>query len=267
VAQDGNGDGDAVDASETDKYLYSADGERLVRTQGGASTLYLPGGMELTAYDDGRASTANRYYAFNGKNAVQDGDSDTTDASRASDNGPMSTPRRPARPDPSTISEGEEEGFAERLRERVYVTFAVLAVIVTLLAHAHGLTAGTAAGSLAITAVGTVAAAWLAELIAHLAAHGGFPDRDHLGTMTRTSGSALLTLATPLLALAVAGLGWWEVATALRVGVGALVVSLVLIAWLGIRRTQLPWPARILALGVLATLAAGVVALKLLAHG
>jgi RHS repeat-associated protein len=67
VAQDGNGDGDTTDAAETDKYLYSADGERLVRTQDGASTLYLPGGMELTAYDDGRASTANRYYMFNGK--------------------------------------------------------------------------------------------------------------------------------------------------------------------------------------------------------
>ncbi|WP_051433109.1 RHS repeat-associated core domain-containing protein [Promicromonospora kroppenstedtii] len=67
VAQDGNGDGDAADANETDKYLYSADGERLVRSQDGASTLYLPGGIELTAYADGRASTANRYYTFNGK--------------------------------------------------------------------------------------------------------------------------------------------------------------------------------------------------------
>ncbi|WP_165362872.1 RHS repeat domain-containing protein [Promicromonospora panici] len=67
LKQDGNGDGDTADANETDKYLYSADGDRLVRTQDGASTLYLPGGMELTAYADGRASTANRYYSFNGK--------------------------------------------------------------------------------------------------------------------------------------------------------------------------------------------------------
>ncbi|MCF4123106.1 hypothetical protein L1785_19220 [Antribacter sp. KLBMP9083] len=67
ASQDGNGDGDTADANENDTYLYSADGERLVRTQDGASTLYLPGGAELTAYADGRASTANRYYAFNGK--------------------------------------------------------------------------------------------------------------------------------------------------------------------------------------------------------
>ncbi|WP_369371681.1 hypothetical protein AB1046_23450 [Promicromonospora sp. Populi] len=179
----------------------------------------------------------------------------------------MSTPRRPSRPDPATLSDDEKEAFAERLRERVYVTFAVLAVILTLLTHAEGLAAGTAAASLTITAVGTVAAAWLAELIAHLAAHGGFPDRAHLRAMTGTSGGALLTLMVPLLALLVAGLGWWEVTTARHVGVGALIASLVLIAWLGVRRASLPWPARILALGVLAVLAGVVVALKLLAHG
>lgn len=183
----------------------------------------------------------------------------------------MSTSRRAAHPDPETraanLAPEEREDLAERLRERVYVTFASLAVILTLLAHAHGLGAGTAAASLTITAVGTVAAAWLAELISHLAAHGGFPDRHHLGAMTRTSGGALLTLVIPLLALAAAGLGWWEVATALRVGVGVLIATLVLIAWLGIRRTELPWLARILALGVLAALAFGVVGLKLLAHG
>ncbi len=106
-----------------------------------------------------------------------------------------------------------------------------------------------------------------AALNPHLAAHGGFPERNHLGAMTRTSGDALLTLVLPLLALAAAGLGWWEVTTALRAGVGTLIVTLVLIAWLGIRTTRLPWPVRILALGVLAALAVGVVALKLLAHG
>ncbi|WP_454853708.1 hypothetical protein [Promicromonospora soli] len=180
----------------------------------------------------------------------------------------MSTPpRRRQRPDPSSLNENEKEELAERLRERVYVTFAALAVILTLQAHAHGLSAGTAAASLTITAVGTVAAAWLAEFIAHLAAHGGFPDRAKLRTMTGTSWGALLTILVPLLALAAAGRGWLEVTVALRIGVGALVASLVVIAWLGVRRAKLPWPVRILAMGVLAVLAVGVVALKQLAHG
>ena len=180
----------------------------------------------------------------------------------------MSTsPRRRQRPDPSTLNEGEQEDLAERLRERVYVTFASLAVILTLLTHAHGLSAGTAAASLTITAVGTVAAAWLAEFIAYLAAHGECPGRAKVRAMTGTSWGALLTIVVPLLALAAAGRGWWEVTAALRFGVGALIASLVLIAWLGIRRTRLSWPARVLALGVLAALAVGVVALKLMAHG
>jgi hypothetical protein len=54
MVQDGNGDGDTADASETDKYLYSADGERLVRSEDGASTLYLPGGRR-----NARANTAS----------------------------------------------------------------------------------------------------------------------------------------------------------------------------------------------------------------
>jgi hypothetical protein len=179
----------------------------------------------------------------------------------------MSTPpRRRQRPDLSTLSEDEREEFAERLRERVYVTFASLAVILTLLAHVQGLSAGAAAASLTITAVGTVAAAWLAELIAHLAAHGGFPDRAKVRAMTATSWGALLTIVIPLIALAAAWRGWLEVATALWIGIVALVVSLMVIAWLGVRGAKLPWPARILALGVLTVLAGVVVALKLLAH-
>ncbi|WP_419702876.1 hypothetical protein [Promicromonospora sp. NFX87] len=179
----------------------------------------------------------------------------------------MSTPRRPAAPSFSALSPQERERLSEQLRERVYVTFAMLAVILTLLGHTQDLTVGVAAGSLTITAVGTVTAAWLAELIAHLAAHGRFPGRSHLAAITRTSADALLTLVLPLVSLAAAGLGWWTLDVALRIGVGALIATLVLITWLGIRRTRLSWPARLLALGVLAVLALGVVGLKLLAHG
>ena len=49
----------------TDSYLYSADGERLIRRQDGATTVYLPGGMELTLA--GGQVKATRYYSFNGQ--------------------------------------------------------------------------------------------------------------------------------------------------------------------------------------------------------
>ena len=51
--------------SATDSYTYTADGDRLVRRQGGSTTVYLPGGMELTA--TGGTVTATRYYSFNGQ--------------------------------------------------------------------------------------------------------------------------------------------------------------------------------------------------------
>ena len=51
--------------SSSDTYVYSADGDRLVRRQGGSTTVYLPGGMELTA--TGGTVTATRYYSFGGQ--------------------------------------------------------------------------------------------------------------------------------------------------------------------------------------------------------
>ncbi|MCV2393809.1 polymorphic toxin type 44 domain-containing protein [Actinotalea sp. M2MS4P-6] len=52
--------GGGVDAS----FVYTAGGDRLVRTQGGATMVYLPGGQEITA-SDGVVSVQRRY-TFNG---------------------------------------------------------------------------------------------------------------------------------------------------------------------------------------------------------
>ena len=51
--------------STSDTYTYTADGDRLVRRQGGSTTVYLPGGQELTA--TGSAVRATRYYSFGGQ--------------------------------------------------------------------------------------------------------------------------------------------------------------------------------------------------------
>jgi len=44
--------------------VYTADGERLLRTEGGSTTLYLPGGQEVTLA--GGSVTTKRYYTFEG---------------------------------------------------------------------------------------------------------------------------------------------------------------------------------------------------------
>ena len=77
VAEDGDGDGGLRRRGRAGG-RYSADGDRIVREQGGDTTVYLPG-QELTL--DGGATgevTANRYHSFAGRTAA------VRDASRAS---------------------------------------------------------------------------------------------------------------------------------------------------------------------------------------
>ncbi|MFC4627051.1 HYD1 signature containing ADP-ribosyltransferase family protein [Promicromonospora alba] len=66
LRQDGNADGDTTDANERDSYINTADGERVLRTQDGTTTLYL-GYQELTLNHASGAITGERYYSFAGQ--------------------------------------------------------------------------------------------------------------------------------------------------------------------------------------------------------
>ncbi|RMI14436.1 RHS repeat-associated core domain-containing protein [Cellulomonas triticagri] len=50
--------------------LYTADGERLIRRQGGVTTVYLPGGQELQLTTATKVVKPVRYYSFNGQNVA-----------------------------------------------------------------------------------------------------------------------------------------------------------------------------------------------------
>jgi hypothetical protein len=167
---------------------------------------------------------------------------------------------------PDVAPEVAADAVADRVRERVYVTFAALAVLLTLNTHSEGLGAGPAAASLVITTVGTVVAAYVAELIAHVAVHADLPDRALLRRMGWVSLGTGTTAVVPLLLLGAAALGWWDVGTALVAGAVALIATLVLIGWLGVRRARLPWWQKLVALALLAVLGTLVLALKMLAH-
>ncbi len=73
VASDTNGDGTVSEAetADGDKYVYTADGERLIRhqtgEQGAMTTVYLPGGQELVLDKSTGQTKATRYYAIGGK--------------------------------------------------------------------------------------------------------------------------------------------------------------------------------------------------------
>jgi len=117
-----------------------------------------------------------------------------------------------------------------------------------------------------ITTAGTVVAAFMAEILAHLAVHGELARGRLLRSMAWASLGAMTVIAVPLLFLLGAELGLWEIGTALLWGATALVVSLVVIGWLGLRRTQIAWWKKMLAVIVLAGASTLVIAIKLIAH-
>jgi len=159
------------------------------------------------------------------------------------------------------------EHRAEALKERVYVTFTGLAVIIAMQSHSNGLAVGEAAATLAITVVGTLLAVFVADLVSHLAVHQTLPTRAELGAMVRVSFGAFVAVVLPLIFIAAAAFELWSIDAALRASIIALVVSLILIGYLAVRRVPMAWWKRLIVLGAEFVLGLSVVGLELLAHG
>lgn len=154
---------------------------------------------------------------------------------------------------------------AAQLKERVYLTFTALAVVLALRSHAES--AGDAAVVLLITVLGTLLAVLVADVVSHIAVHAALPDRGQLGRMVRISVGALGAVTLPFVFLGLAALGVWQVEAALRASTIALVVSLAAIGYLAARRVRLPAWQRLIVLFAELALGAVVVGLELLAHG
>lgn len=158
------------------------------------------------------------------------------------------------------------EERADRLKERVYVTFAALAVVLTLRSHGD-VTAGVAATTLLITVGGTVLAVLLADMVSHIAVHAALPSPAEARHMVAVCTGALGVLALPMVFVGVAATGSWTVDGALRASTIALVASLGVVGWLAVRRVALPRWQKLLVLAAEVALGVAVVSLELLAHG
>ncbi|MFJ2370356.1 hypothetical protein [Microbacterium sp. NPDC087665] len=164
------------------------------------------------------------------------------------------------------IDEAERAARAAHLKERIYLTFASLAVVITLSVHGH-VTPGGAATTLIVTVLGTLLAVFTADLVSHLVVHGRLFTQPELRHAVGTSFGALSTVALPFIFLGLAALDVWDTDTALLAGAIALVVSLVVIGWVAVRRIPLTWFQRLVALGAEAVLGLAVIGLQVLAHG
>jgi hypothetical protein len=129
---------------------------------------------------------------------------------------------------------------------------------------AAGARARGAPGQIAVG--GTLLAVFVADVVSHIAVHAALPTSPELRHMVRVSFGAVGAVVLPFVFLAAAA-GGWELEKALRASSIALVASLVVIAYVAVRRVQLPLWQRLLVL--LAEFALGllVLALELLAHG
>ena len=85
---------------------------------------------------------------------------------------------------------------ASALKERIYVAFTTLAVIIALRAHDHHPTAGLALGTLAITVTATICAVYVAGLLSHMVIHEQLPTSgEHRRMIVDTFGAG--TVAVP----------------------------------------------------------------------
>jgi hypothetical protein len=86
---------------------------------------------------------------------------------------------------------------ADRLKERVYVTFTALAVVLALRGREEAPT--QAALTLLIVVTGTLLASLVSDVVSHIAVHEVLPSPPELRRMTRVSAGALGALALPFL--------------------------------------------------------------------
>jgi len=169
--------------------------------------------------------------------------------------------------DETTISRDDPDARAARLKERIYVTFTSLAVVLALRAHTEGLTPAAVATTLGITVAGTLLAVFVADLVSHIAVHAHLPTATELRHMIAVVAGAATAILLPFAFVGVAALGYWSVESSLLASMIALLAALGVVGWLAVRRVRLPFWQKALVLGAEVVLGAAVIGLELLAHG
>lgn len=156
---------------------------------------------------------------------------------------------------------------AEHLKERIYVTFTALAVVLALRSHVEEVTAASAASTLVISVVGILLAVLTSDFVAHLVVRARIPSRAEFAHMVRVCVGAFGAVVLPLVFVLLAQAVVWRVEAALRASTIALLVALGVVAFLAVRRVQIPGWQKVLVLAAEVALGAGVVGLEVLAHG
>lgn len=164
----------------------------------------------------------------------------------------------------SEISHERRETRAAHVKERIYLTFTTLAVVVAIAGHDQH-DAGIAFRTVVVSVLGTLLAVFTADVISHMVIHESAMTKREMWEAARASFGALTAVTLPLLFLIAAMLGWWTTSSALMASAIALLVALVAIGYIAVRRLALRWWQRLIALGAEALLGLAVVGLQVLA--
>ncbi|KSW28170.1 hypothetical protein [Cellulomonas sp. B6] len=156
---------------------------------------------------------------------------------------------------------------AAALKERIYVAFTVLAVVITLQAHDAGTTPGRALGTLAIAVAATICTVYLADLLSHMVVHAHVPTAaEHRRMVVSTLGAGTV-VAPALVSIAVAGTGLYPTSTGLLLAMATTTATLTAVGLLAVRRLAVPRRQRLVVMAGEVALGLLVLALGLLAHG
>lgn len=155
---------------------------------------------------------------------------------------------------------------AASLKERVYIIFTSLAVVLALRSHADETSPAAAAATLSIVVIGSLLGIFVADLLSHLTVHSKLPTGEELHHMITVCLGGLGVLVVPLILLAAAGLGVWTTAVALGWAVVVLVVSLAVVGFLAIRRLEIPLHHKAAIMFAEVVLSLLVIGLELVAH-
>jgi hypothetical protein len=152
---------------------------------------------------------------------------------------------------------------AEHLKERIYITFAALAVVLAL--NSHPTEAAKALLTMVVTVLGATLALFVADLISHLVVQERMFDREELRHSASTSFGALSVVFLPVVFLLLALFEVWTTDAALTASAYALIASLVVIGLAATRKVPMTWWQRLIALGAEAALGLAVIGLQVLA--
>ena len=142
----------------------------------------------------------------------------------------------------------DEQQRSEVLKERVYVTFTALAVIIAYERDAEHASVKGAALTLSLTVLGTLLAVFVADVIAHMVRHSALPSRPQLAHLLYVSLGSLAVLVVPLAILGLSATDVVDLPSALRAIAVALVVSLVVATLFAVRRLRVAVGLKILVL-------------------